>query len=199
VADDGKCPQDKTCVYAKYEDADPKVWYHDGVHFCVEKGYMNGVSKTEFSPNGTLSRAMIVTILWRMEGSPVVNYAMTFKDVEEGKWYTSAIRWAQSTGVVTGYNDDAFGPNDNVTREQLAAILWRYAKYKGYDVSVGEDTNILSYDDAFTGISEWAYSALQWAVGAGVMNGIGRNLVGKGTATRAQAACMIQRFCESVK
>jgi len=192
------CPQDETCVYAKFSDANPKEWYHSGVHFCVENGYMNGVDNGLFAPNSTLSRGMIVTMLWRIEGSPVVNYAMSFKDVADDFWYTEAIRWAQSTGVVLGYDESTFGPEDNVTREQLAAILWRYAKYKGYDVSVGEDTNILSYDDAIGGISEYAISAMQWACGAGIINGIGTRLEARGFATRAQAACMIQRFCVNV-
>ena len=154
--DENACPQDETCVYAKFTDANTKAWYHDGVHFCVENGYMQGVSDTKFAPSGTLSRGMIVTMLWRLGGEPVVNYAMSFKDVKADQWYTEAIRWAQSTGVVDGYSADSFGPNDNVTREQLAVILYNYAKHKGIDTAkFTENTNTLSHTDVFT-ISEWA-------------------------------------------
>ena len=101
--------------------------------------------------------------------------------------------WAAAFGVVEGYSETAFGPGDAITREQLAAILWRYAKYRGYDVSVGEDTNILSYQDAFD-VSEYAYPALQWACGAGLMEGSNESLLPQGTATRAQAATVLYRF-----
>lgn len=192
------CPQDNTCVYAKFTDADTKAWYHDGVHFCVDNGYMQGVSANKFNPSGTLSRGMIVTMLWRMEGEPVVNYAMTFKDVPADKWYTEAIRWAQSTGVVDGYSADSFGPDDNVTREQLAAILYNYAVLKGVDTEkFTENTNTLSHNDVFT-ISDWATSGMHFCIAAGVVNGDNGMLYPQNTATRAEAASMMQRFCETV-
>ncbi len=180
-----------------FVDVPTGEWYYSYVEYAFQNGLMNGVSDTEFDPLGDTSRAMIVTVLWRMEGKPVVNYLMQFEDVDSGFWYTEAIRWAAAEGIVTGYSDTAFGPNDSITREQFAAILWRYAKYKGYDVSVGEDTNILSYEDAFA-VSEYAIPAMQWACGAGLMQGDGINLTPKATATRAQAAALLQRFCENV-
>ena len=191
-----KCGKDATCVYAKFTDAETTAWYHDGVHFCVENGYMNGVSETQFAPNGTLSRAMIVTMLWRMAGSPVVDYAMSFTDVADGQWYTEAIRWAQSTGVVNGYDAESFGTNDNITREQLASILMRYAALKGVDVAKKAD--LAKFDDAAS-ISSWALESVEWANAAGILNGRTETTIAPtGNATRAEAAAMVQRFCETV-
>jgi len=190
------CPKDASCVYAKYTDASTTAWYHDGVHFCVERGLMNGMTDTRFAPSGALSRAMIVTILWRLEGKPTVNYAMSFGDVSEGMWYTDAIRWAQSTKVVTGYSSTSFGPTNNVTREQLAAILMRYAAYKGIDVSPRADLS--AFTDAGR-ISSWAMENVKWANAVGILNGrTATTIVPGGNATRAEAASMIQRFCETV-
>ncbi|MBP3634698.1 MAG: InlB B-repeat-containing protein [Oscillospiraceae bacterium] len=192
------CERDYTCPMNGYTDLDRYAWYHDGVHFCLENDLMNGISSNRFDSNGTTTRAMIVTILWRLEGEPVVNYAMDFSDVAANMWYTEAIRWAASEGIVEGYGD-TFGPNDSITREQMAAIMWRYAKYKGHDVSVGENTNILSYDDAFD-VAEWAIPAMQWACGADLINGVesGRAVYLKpaDNTTRAQAAAILHRFCK---
>ena len=152
---------------------------------------MSGTSETAFSPDATTSRSMIATILWRMAGSPVVDYAMDFSDVPQGQWYSEAIRWAASQGIVSGYGD-AFGTNDPITREQLAVMLYRFAQVEGYDVSVGENTNILSYTDV-ADVAEYAIPAMQWAVGAGVITGTGdgSTLSPQGQATRAQAAVML--------
>ena len=155
---------------------------------------MNGVGNDRFAPNDSTNRAMIVTMLWRMEGSPAAEGTVSFKDVPGGQWYTGAVNWAEANKIVTGYSADAFGPMDSVTREQLAAILYRYAQYKDLDVSVGEDTNILSYDDAFS-VSSWAMSAMQWAVGSGILNGRTEStLVPGGNATRAEVATMLMRY-----
>ena len=117
-----------------------------------------------------------------------------FGDVDEGVWYSDAVQWAAANGIVSGYGNGMFGPNDNITREQLATILYRYCLLMGIDVSVGEDTNILSYNDAFE-ISEYAISAFQWACGAGIINGKpGGYLDPKGTATRAEVATVMMRF-----
>ena len=195
------CPKDETCPIHPYSDTSTTAWYHDGVHYCIEKGLMKGIGEAEFAPGMITSRAMIATILWRMEGAPVADYAMTFKDVAEGKWYTEAIRWAQSVGVVEGYNADTFGPNNTITREQMATILWRYCKYKNIDVSVGEDTNILSFADA-ADVSGWAMEAMQWACGSGMIQGIEKDgvmyLDPQGDAVRSQSATMIYRFCVEI-
>lgn len=180
-----------------FADVVEGAWYYDSIRYTYENGLIAGYPNGLFGINDTITRGQIATILWRMEESPAVNYAMTFEDVGEGMYYADAIRWAASEGIVGGYSDTQFGPNDAITREQLAAILWRYAQHKEYDVSVGEDTNILSYADALT-VSEWAVPAMQWANGAGLIQGSDNNLMPKGNATRAQAATILHRFCETV-
>ena len=187
------CPRDRTCPAYPFKDLDLKLWYHDGIHFCVENDLMQGVSGGRFAPNGLTTRAQIVTILWRIEGTPYVDYA-AFTDVHDGDWFAPAVQWAAANGIVVGYSSGRFGPNDSVTREQLAAILYRYAQYLESDVSAGEDTNILSYDDADR-IGSWAFDAMQWACGSGIIGGTSaRTLAPKATATRAQVAAMILRF-----
>ena len=185
-------------VELPFTDVPEDAWYEDAAGYVYKHGLMAGTSATTFAPDVTTSRAMIATILWRMAGSPVVDYAMTYTDVAQGQWYSEAVRWATSEGVVTGYGNGLFGTNDPITREQLATMLWRYAQTEDYDVSVGEDTNILSYTDAFD-VAEYAIPAMQWAVGAGVINGTsdGSTLTPQGQATRAQAAVMLMRFCEN--
>ena len=180
-----------------FGDVDDGDWFADAVRFVYENGMMNGVSETDFAPHATTSRSMIVTILYRLEGEPVVDYAMDFTDVAGDAYYAEAVRWAASEGIVGGYGGGLFGSDDAVTREQLAVILYRYAVYKGYDVSIGEDTNILSYVD-FADLSEYAIPAMQWACGAGIITGVtDATLVPHGTATRAQCAAMLMRFLEA--
>ena len=197
------CPGDSTCPMYGYTDLDCEAWYHDGVHYAIEKGLMSGYGDGIFKPNAGTTRAMITVMLWRLNGSPVVNYLLDFEDVAEGQWYTEAIRWAKSEGIAGGYGNGYFGTNDAITREQMVTILWRYAKYKGADVSVGEDTNILSYNDA-SDVAEYAIPAMQWACGSGMVqgtndpNGEGMILDPESNAVRAQIATMIQRFCENI-
>ena len=181
-----------------FDDVDDGDWFADAVRFVYENGMMNGVSETDFAPHAATSRSMIVTILYRLEGEPVVDDAMDFTDVAGDAYYAEAVRWAASEGIVGGYGGGLFGADDAVTREQLAAILYRYAVYKGYDVSIGEDTNILSYAD-FADLSEYAIPAMQWACGAGVITGVtDATLVPQGEATRAQVAAMLMRFVEAI-
>lgn len=191
------CAKDDSCPIWPFADAAPTAWYHDGVHYCVENGLMQGVSTAKFLPDGSTTRAQLVTILWRLEGSPETTGAVRFGDTAGGAWYTEAVRWAVGCGVVKGYDNGCFGPNDAVTREQMAAILYRYAQHKGYDVSAGEGTNILSFDDAFA-VSEYAIPAMQWACGSGMVRGIaqkgGMLLAPRDTTTRTQAATLIMRF-----
>ena len=192
------CPKDATCPIEPFPDAVNKEWYHDGCHFCIDNGLMVGFPDGNFYPYGDVTRAQVVTILWRLEGSLETNDAMNFADVPDGKWFTEAIRWATSNGVVTGYSDKAFGPNDAITREQFASILWRYSKLKGYDVSVGENTNILDYEDA-SKVSSYAVSAMQWACGSGMISGVTSDtLVPGGVTSRAQAATMFMRYCAEI-
>ena len=184
-------------VELPFTDVPEGAWYADAAAYVYEHGLMAGTSATTFAPDATTSRSMIATILWRMAGSPVVNYAMDYTDVAQGQWYSEAIRWAASEGIVGGYGNGLFGTNDPITREQFAVMLYRFAQEQGYDVSIGENTNILSYTDAFD-ISEFAVPALQWACGAGIITGTGdgSTLSPQGQATRAQATVMLMRFCE---
>ena len=191
------CAKDDSCPLGAFGDLTATAWYHDGVHYCLENGLMRGVSGEKFLPDGSTTRAQLVTILWRLEGSPETTGAVRFNDTAGGAWYTEAVRWAAGCGVVKGYDNGCFGPNDAVTREQMAAILYRYAQHKGYDVSAGKDTNILSFDDAFA-VSEYAIPAMQWACGSGMVRGIaqkgGMLLAPKDTTTRAQTATLLMRF-----
>ena len=180
---------------ADFSDVPADAWYAEAVQYVYENGLMTGTSDTAFSPDLTTSRSMIATILWRMAGSPVVNYAMDFADVPADQWYAEAVRWASSEGVVGGYGNGSFGTGDPIIREQFAVMLYRFAQKQGYDVSVGENTNILSYTDV-SSVSEYAIPAMQWAVGSGVITGMGDTLAPQGETTRAQAAMMLMRFSE---
>lgn len=187
------CTKDEKCPSYKYKDINPKEWYHDGVHYCIENNLIIGYPSNYYGPHDNLTRGQLVTILWRLEGAPIVNYKMTFEDVHENDFYLNAVRWCQSLGIVEGYNNEMFGPNDAITREQIAVIMWRYAKYKNYNVNI-EDNNIFSYNDAST-ISEWAILAMEWLCGEGIIQGENNNLMAKAFTTRSQAAAIIQRFC----
>ena len=180
---------------ADFSDVPADAWSAEAVQYVYENGLMTGTSDTTFSPDLTTSRSMIATILWRMAGSPVVNYAMDFADVPADQWYAEAVRWASSEGIVGGYGNGFFGTGHPITREQFAVMLYRFAQKQGYDVSVGENTNILSYTDV-SSVSEYAIPAMQWAVGSGVITGTGDTLAPQGETTRAQAAMMLMRFSE---
>lgn len=194
---DQPCDGGKDCPSAPFTDVDTAKWYHLSVDYVLTHKMMNGVSSRAFAPNANLTRGMLVQILYNLEGKPK-GTAANFSDVQADAWYAKAVGWAASNKVVTGYADGTFRPNAAVTREQAAAILYRYAQSKGIDVSVGENTNILSYVDVQQA-SEYAIPALQWAVGAGVLNGKnGGRLAPTGTATRAEIAAIMQRWCENI-
>lgn len=178
-------------------DVKKSDWFYDAVSYAVENGLMSGMSEDIFAPNTPLTREMLAVILWNLEGNPTPNDVAPFLDVTSDKYYANAIAWANENGIIAGYGD-TFGVGDSITREQFAVMLHNYAQYQGYDVSVGEDTNILSYTDAFD-ISNYAYPAMQWACGAGIINGMGDGtLMPQGKATRAEAATMLMNFCENV-
>ena len=186
------CPRDESCPMAPFTDADRNAWYHDGVHYCVEHGLMMGTSQTTFAPDIVTTRGMIVTILWRLEGSPIVGASLNYDDVKAEDWYGEAVRWADSVGVVTGYGNGKFGPNDTITREQMAAMLWRYAGSPRVDGSLSSFT-----DGAQT--SSWAQPAMIWAVEEGLITGVGNDrLEPRGQATRAQAATILMRFAQNM-
>lgn len=179
-----------------FTDLAAGAWYEDSVAYVYRHDLMSGFSEDTFGPNAALSRAQLCQILYNMEGRPAVTGSGSFSDLADGAWYTDAVTWAASQGIVDGYGGGLFGPDDNITREQLASILYRCAQARGDDVSVGEDTNILSYSDA-ADVAEYAISAMQWACGAGVITGISESaLAPRGEATRAQTAAMLMRFCE---
>ena len=159
----------------------------------VDRGYMNGVSDRLFAPNGALTRAMLVTILYRVDGKQSASSQSSFTDVVKGSYYEDAVNWAAEKNIVNGYSATKFAPDDLITRQQLAAILWRYAQYKGVDVSAN-GTTMPDFADR-SQIASYAAEAMSWAYSRGIVNGVGGNrLDPNGGATRAQAATMILRY-----
>lgn len=180
----------------KFNDVSANDWFASAVDYVTGKGMMNGTADNTFSPKANTTRGMVVTVLYRLENQPSTS-AASFTDVASGAYYANAVAWANANGIVSGYGSGKFGPNDKVTREQLAAILYRYAQYKKYDVSGAKSLD--GYTDAQS-VSSYAVPALQWANAAGVVTGkSGSKLDPKGNATRAEVAAMLMRFCENVK
>lgn len=195
-----------TTVYAKWTEApvsglpfgDVKTadWFYNDVKYVYEKGMMAGTAADVFAPNATTTRAMIVTILYRLEGSPAVTGTSAFVDVPTGQWYTDAVNWAAANQIVKGTSATTFAPNDSITREQMAAILYRYAQYKGYDVTKKADLS--GYSDNGQ-VSAYAKDALAWANAAKLINGVtNTTLAPQGNATRAQVSAILHRFCDGV-
>lgn len=179
-----------------FKDVKEKDWFYNAVKYINQKGLMNGIKVDEFAPNLEMTRGMLVTILWRLEKEPVVNYYMQFEDVDQTSYYGEAVRWAASEKIVKGMTSKEFDPNGNVTREQLVTILHRYAQRIKRDVSVGENTNILSYED-YDELYEYAIPAMQWACGDGIIQGRTESTLNpKDTASRAEIATIIMRFIE---
>ena len=179
-----------------FADVAEDAWFRSAVEYVYENGLMNGTTATTFTPNATTSRGMIVAILWRQAGSPTVDYLMEFNDVAPTAYYGEAVRWAASEGIVGGYGDGRFGPNDTITRQQLAAILYRFAQPQGYDTSARADLS--GYAD-LGAVSSYAVEALQWANAEGLVNGTSATTLSPGgNATRAQAAVILSRFCQSI-
>ncbi len=177
-----------------FSDVKSTDWFYGAVEFAVKNGLFKGTSATAFSPDAQMTRAMLVTVLYRREGSPTVTGTNGFADVKSGEWYTDAVVWANKNGIVTGYSSGLFSTNDDVTREQMAAILYRYSQYKGYDVTKTADLSV--FIDA-SGISSWAQTAMNWANAEGLINGrTTATLAPKGSATRAEVATVLQRFAE---
>lgn len=176
-----------------FVDVFPENYFYDAVQWAVKNGITTGVDDLHFDPNGDCTRAQMVTFLWRAVGEPKVDYTVDFTDVTPDLYYADAVCWAASLGIVKGYSNDIFGGNYLVTREQTAAILFRFAESCGIDVSVGENTNILSYTDALK-ISEYAVPAIQWAVGSGIMQGADGKLMPADSCTRAQIVTLLYRL-----
>ena len=183
-------PEPSTDVSDIFIDVAPNAWYKDAVQYAYAGGLMTGVSANEFAPDATTTRGMIVSMLARLEGVENANDA-GFADVND-EWYATAVNWAASVGVVNGYEDNTFRPNDAITREQLAAILCNYAAWKGEDVSARAELS--RYSDA-AAISSWATDVMRWAVAENLISGVTTDeLQPQGAATRAQVAAILQRF-----
>lgn len=185
-------------TYSKLPFSDVRIadWFYNDVKYVYEKGMMSGTAADVFAPNATTTRAMIVTILYRLEGSPAVTGTSAFVDVPAGQWYTDAVNWAAANQIVKGTSATTFAPNDSITREQMAAILYRYAQYKGYDVTKKADLS--GYSDNGQ-VSAYAKDALAWANAAKLINGVtNTTLAPQGNATRAQVSAILHRFCDGV-
>ncbi|MEE1013466.1 MAG: S-layer homology domain-containing protein [Clostridia bacterium] len=177
-----------------FTDVETGAWYEGAVAYAVENNLFKGISETEFAPDSAMTRAMLVTVLYRLENPTEKERTHSFADVADGEWYTEAVSWAAESGVVNGVNETAFAPEENITREQMATILFRYAQFKGYDTA---STMELSQFTDFTVISDWALSAQQWANASGLIQGTSETtLAPQDTATRAQVATILKRFCE---
>lgn len=180
----------------RYVDVDPSAWYYEAVQFAIERGLFVGTSETTFEPNTAMSRAMLVTVLWRLEDSPAATSASTFKDVAIDAWYANAVAWANANEIVSGYGGGLFGPNDNITREQMAVILRRYAEFKGYNVTATD--NLTLFTDA-QDVSDWALTGMKWAVAEKLISGMTTTtLVPQGNATRAQVASILMRYIVNI-
>ena len=178
-----------------FEDVSEAAWYYEAVNYVVDEGLFNGVSTTMFAPNETMSRAILVTVLYRMEGEPAVPDESVFPDVAGGSYYEKAVVWAAESGIVNGYSDGTFRPETGISREQMAAILYRYAAQKGGDMSAA--ISLDAFSDA-SRVSGFAAEAVRWAVGRQLLSGIGAGMLDpQGYATRAQVAVVLMRFAAS--
>lgn len=193
---DGSAPEYNPGSSLPFNDVESDKWYYNSVEYVYNNNLMDGTSSTDFEPESTLSRAMVATVLYRMAGEPSVSYRNIFNDVSSGYWYSNAVIWAYDNGIVDGYNPTTFGTNDNITREQFATMLYRYAIYKGNDTSYS--TNLSSYKDS-SSISSWALDAMYWSVEKELITGVtGTTLVPDGSATRSQCAAILMRFKENI-
>ena len=191
-----ECDGGESCPSGKFVDINAKAWYHLYVDYAVTNGLFGGTSANTFEPETAMTRAMLVTVLWRYEGKPT-GYQNTFADVnaKDGSWYLDAVAWAASNGIVNGVGNNRFDPNGKITREQMAAILFRYAQKKGIDTSKRGDVS--NFPDA-NKISAYAKEAVCWAVGEGIINGSDGKLLPQGDATRAQVATILMRYIENI-
>ncbi len=189
-----KDPDYKPVEPIKFNDVKETAWYYEAVNYAVSNGLMNGVGNNNFAPDDPMTRAMLVTVLWRYENCPKEG-ENTFTDVPADQWYTDAVAWAAANGIVGGVGNGKFDPNGNITREQMATILYRYAQKKGIDTTKRGDLSGFPDRDK---VSEWAADAIVWAVGAGIINGADGKLLPQGNATRAQVATILMRFIENI-
>lgn len=189
-------PEDPDSVTQRFSDVRPDAWYRDIIQYVFDKGIMTGVASDTFSPETACTRGTVITMLYRLEGEPEVVEGGSFFDVPEDAWYAKGTAWAATNGIVNGFEDASFRPESPVTREQLVAILYRYAAKKGYDVT--DRAELSGFTDA-EDISAWAVDAMKWAVSIGLIKGVGDDqLAPERNATRAEIAAMLMRYCENV-
>lgn len=185
-----------------YEDLNKSMWYAQGIRYCLTNNLMAGYgykNHPSFGPDKLMTRAQLAVTLWRVEGKPVVGLSMQYHDVEDDVWYADAVRWAHAAGVMGGYSAVTFGPDDPLTREQLAAILWRYTQYRNGSAAVFTDAEYERFDDKDE-ISDYAAEAMRWACGMGILTGAkdrqGRRwITPSAQVTRASMATLLMRFC----
>ena len=190
------CPQDSTCQIAKFSDTNVRGWYHNAVHYVLENGLMSGTGKATFAPDRTLSRAMLVQILYNLEGKPAVAGTSGFADVSASAWYADAVAWAAANKVVAGNGDGTFSPESAITREQMATILYQYAKYQQFDLTV--TGNLSAFIDGEK-VSKYAVIPCNWAIGKGLISGVGNHQLNpSGSAERSHIAAIMKSFCEKV-
>lgn len=186
---------DHTCSAEQFTDVNAALWYHEALDYVIANEMMQGTSNTTFAPMDNLSRGMMAQILYNLEGRPEVVEGNAFADVAVDAWYADAVTWAVAGSIVDGYSSSQYGPNDNITREQMVAMLYRYAQLKGYDTTQG-GMAIREFND-YEDISAWALEAMTWAVNAGVINGDANNSLSPAdNASRAEVAQIIMNFCE---
>ncbi|MBQ4055042.1 MAG: S-layer homology domain-containing protein, partial [Clostridia bacterium] len=205
LADDGvaELPLDDILAEKKFEDVTDGSWYADGVYYCVEAGFMSGTSESRFTPHGSMTRAMFVTMLAAYDGADLSGYTeSSFTDVAPGKWYAPAVEWAYENGIVGGIGEGVFGYKNTVTRQEIALMLMTYLGYKGVDTTPAESFIFGRYADK-DDISSWAETAVEWACGLGLFSAAGNEgdlplLKPKNTATRAQVALIMKNFDETL-
>ena len=193
------CNGGEYCPSHRFVDVDQTKWYHEGIDFCIENGLMNGISDTLFAPNDNTTRAMFVTVLYRLSGCPNVSGSIPFTDIGDSTWYTQAVIWAEQMGIIQGYGDGMFGPHDNITREQAFTMLYRYAQVMGYDVT--PKSELAGFPDRDT-VSAYALEAMEWAYATGLLKGVQLDnsimLNPKSYTLRSQVAVLVMRFYRNI-
>ena len=185
---------------SSFTDVKDPSWYSDGVNYVVQNGYMTGTGNTTFEPNGMVTRAQIVQILYAKEGKPLVTSINPFTDIPENKWFSAAVLWSNKNSIVAGYPDKSFHPNQPVTREQLITIMYKYASFKEFNISaeISSREKLEKYPD-YGQISNYAKTSMAWALDKGILSGTNKGIEPKGTANRAQMAVIMKAFCENVE
>jgi REP element-mobilizing transposase RayT len=179
-----------------FEDVNEEDWYYNAVKYVNENNLFKGITETKFGPRSPMTRGMMVTVLWRMEKEPVVNYLMMYKDVKQEEYYTEAIRWATSEKIIQGYSTTEFKPDEMLTRQEMVTMLYRYAMYKNMDISVGKEIDLTKFVDS-NAIADYAIDALTWGIGNNVIKGMSEISLAPVTLTaRCEVAVVIMRFLQ---